>query len=412
MKDFEKKARAYALKNAIAHEGKSQQGSVISALFNEGLKRSEVGKYAKKISEIVNNVNSISLEEQEKEFDFLGELVSEREGREGLPELPNAKKGKVIMRFAPAPSGPMHLGHIITGMPSSLYIKKYGGKFYVRIEDTNPEKTMFGCYKDFKRDCDWLFGNVDEYIIQSDRIPVYYKYAGVLMKKGAAYVCSCSPEKFKESVNTKTPCPCRANSSEENFKRWKMMLDKKGFKAGQAVVRFKTPKKYKGMENPNPAMRDYPLARIINVKHPRQKNKYRVWPLMHLAVPVDDIEYKMTHILRAKEHMDNAKRQKMFYEVLGLGKKFPWTTFLGRFKFLDIPLSKRKIVSAIESGEFSGWEDERLPTIFALKKRGYKPIAFERFAEKRGLSNADRVLLSKDLFNILDSFNKSSTDKR
>jgi len=102
----------------------------------------------------------------------------------------------------------------------------------------------------------------------------------------------------------------------------------------------------------------------------------------------------------------------MFYEVLGLGKKFPWTTFLGRFKFLDIPLSKRKIVSAIESGEFSGWEDERLPTIFALKKRGYKPIAFERFAEKRGLSNADRVLLSKDLFNILDSFNKSSTDKR
>src|SRR3989344_7329785 len=167
MKDFEKKARAYALKNSIAHNGKAMVGSVISALFNEGLKKNEVGKYVKEINEIVSEVNKLSIQEQEKEFKKLEKETSHRKGREGLPELPGAKKGKVVMRFAPAPSGPMHLGHAITGIVSSLYVKKYGGKFYLRIEDTNPEKVFPDCYRSFKEDSNWLFGNVEEFIIQS-----------------------------------------------------------------------------------------------------------------------------------------------------------------------------------------------------------------------------------------------------
>src|SRR4030042_256112 len=92
----------------------------------------------------------------------------------------------------------------------------------------------------------------------------------------------------------------------------KKMLDKYGFREGQAVLRFKSDMKHK-----NPAMRDFPLARIVLTEHPRQKNKYRVWPLMNLAVTVDDIEMKMTHIIRGKDHLDNAKRQEMIYKVLG-----------------------------------------------------------------------------------------------
>jgi len=125
---------------------------------------------------------------------------------------------------------------------------------------------------------------------------------------------------------------------------------------------------------------------------------------MNLAVPVDDIGMKMTHIIRAKEHRDNAQRQKMIYKVLG--KKFPWTGFLGRFKFKDMELSATKITQGIKEGKYSGWDDFRLPTIQALKKNGYKPQAFWKFAERIGLSETDKVISNEEYFELLDSFNK------
>jgi len=399
--DLDKKIRGYALKNAIAYNGKAQQGSVISALFHEGLKKEDMKKYGKKISEIIKEINQLSLEEQKSLFENFEKVVSEREERQGLPELPNVPKTGVVMRFAPAPSGPLHLGHIISNMISSLYVKKYGGKFYVRIEDTNPESIMPEAYEQIKKDCDWLFGNVKEYIIQSDRLKIYYEYAEKLIKKGKAYVCECPAETFKEMISQQKKCQCRDLSVKENLERWKKMLNKNGYKEGEAVLRFKS-----SVDDPNPAMRDFPLARINVHEHPKQKKKYRVWPLMNLSVTVDDIEYKMTHVIRGKDHMDNAKRQKMIYETLGLEKKFPWTFFMGRVKFTDLVLSKRKITKAISEGEFSGWEDERLPTVASLRKRGYKPEAFAKLAEHRGLSDVDKVMESKDLFNLLDEFNK------
>src|SRR3989344_2971592 len=157
IKNLEKKARAYALKNAIAYDGVARAGSVISALFNEGLKPDEVKKYSKKINEIILEVNNLSSEEQKKEFENLEKIVHEREGREGLPELPNAKKGKVIMRFAPSASGPFHVGHALTASLSFLFVKEYKGKLYVRIEDTNPENIYPKVYELIKKDSDWLF---------------------------------------------------------------------------------------------------------------------------------------------------------------------------------------------------------------------------------------------------------------
>jgi len=177
------------------------------------------------------------------------------------------------------------------------------------------------------------------------------------------------------------------------------MLDKKGYKQGEAVLRFKS-----DMKNSNPAFRDFPLARINLTQHPLQKNKYRVWPLMNLAVTVDDIETKITHIIRGKDHRDNAERQKMIYEVLG--KKYPWSKFLGRFKLRDAELSKTKIRRAIEEKKYSGWDDPRLPTISALRKKGYKPSAFWKFAEQMGLSESDKVMDGKEFFLLLDNFNK------
>lgn len=402
MKDFNKKARAYALKNAINYNGKANPGAVISGLFAEGLKREEVKEYSKEVNEIVNSINKLPLDKQKKEYEKLKKFVSEREIREGLDELPDVPKKGVVMRFRPAPSGPMHVGHIISGMISSLYVKKYGGKFYIIVDDTDPKTTRKEAYKNIKRDCDWAFGNVIEYINSSDRMEIYYDYIEKMITKNVAYVCTCSPEKFKGFSELKENCPCRNNNLKENLYRWKLMLNEKnGYPQGKAVIRFKS--KF-GMQDSNPAMRDFPLARIEEHEHPKQKRKYRVWPLMNLVVSVDDIEFGMTHIIRGKDHMDNSKRQKMIFDVFN--KKSPWVYFMGRIKFSDLILSKRKLNSMIDSGEFSGDDDERLPTIISLRKRGYSSGAFAGFVEQRGLTEVDKVIDSKEFFKIIDTFKK------
>jgi len=391
--------RAYALKNAIAHGGKANAGSVVSSLFNEGLKKTDVKKIMPRIQEIIKEIETFDVETQQEEFEELEDLVSERVVREGLPELPGAKENKVVMRFAPAPSGPMHIGNAMTACISFLYVQKFGGKFYVRIEDTNPENILPEAYKLIEEDSKWLFNKKAKIVIQSNRMELYYKYAKKLIKKNAAYVCECSQEKFKFYSDEKKNCPCRKLSVEENLIRWKKMLDAGGYDEGEAVLRFKS-----NMKDKNPAMRDFPFARINLSYHPLQKLKYRVWPLMNLAVTVDDIELGMTHIIRGKDHRDNAKRQEMIYKVLG--KKYPWSGFLGRYKFKDFELSKTKIVEGIKNGLYSGWDDPELPTIAALREKKLKPKAFWKFAEKVGLSENDKVIDKKEFFTLLNDFNK------
>ncbi|MFC1710939.1 glutamate--tRNA ligase family protein [Nanoarchaeota archaeon] len=400
MKDFEKRVKAYALKNAVAYEGKAQQGAVISGLFNEGLKKSEISKYGKKISDIIKQVNSLPASEQKKEFEKLKKFVHEREVREGLRELPNVKKSGVIMRFAPSASGPWHIGHAITVCLSGLYVEKYGGTLYIRIEDTNPDNIYKPAYKMIKDEAKWLLKGLGKVVIQSERINFYYKYAEMLIKKKSAYVCECATYNFRDYIQKKKNCPCRKHDVKENLKKWKKMLDKKnGYAEGKAVLRFKSDMKHK-----NPAMRDFPLARINLTPHALQGEKYRVWPLMNLAVATDDIEMKMTHVIRGKDHRDNAIRQEMIYKVLG--KKFPWVGFIGRIKFKDLELSSTKMRESIEKKKYKGWDDEKLPTIASLKKQGYKPKAFWKFAEQVGLSEADKVMDKKEYFTLLKAFNK------
>lgn len=391
--------KAYALKNAIEHNGKAVAGSVVNSLFNEGLKKTGIKKIMPKIQEVLREINKLSVDKQKKEFEKLQDLIGHRPEREGLPELPKAKKGKVITRMSPSPSGALTLGHILTIGPNFLYVQKYGGKFYIRIEDTNPDNICKPAYKMIEKESKWLCKNKVKIVIQSKRMNLYYKYAKRLLSEGATYVCTCEPEKFKELVLTKKPCPCRKLSKKENLERWKKMLDKKGYKSGQAVVRFKSDLKHK-----NPAMRDFPLARINETKHPLQGNKYRVWPLMNLSVSVDDIEMGITHMIRGKEHRDNAERQKMIYKVLR--KKYPWAAYIGRIHFQGLAISASKIRRGIESGKYKGWDDPRLPTVSSFKKQGYKPEAFWKFVEQRGLSEVDKVISKEDFFEVLDNFSK------
>ena len=396
--------KAYALKNAVEHDGKAVAGSVISGLFNHGLEKDKINGIMLEVNQVLKEINSFSLDKQQKEFENYKDMIGHRPEREGLPELEDvdSKKG-VLMRYRPGPSGPLHIGHIISNLLNSLYVEKYGGKFYVIIDDTDPKTSLRGAYENIKKDCDWIFGNVYKYLNASDRLDLYYKYIEDLLKKETVYVCTCTQEDFKRLIDNQKPCPCRNLSKKENLERWKKMLDKKGYGEGKAVVRFKS-----NINDSNPAMRDFPLARIDFHEHPLQKNKYRVWPLMNLSVAVDDIELKMTHVIRGKDHMDNAKRQKMIYTALGKEKKFPKTYFIGRIKFTDLVLSKRKLNAAIKEGEYSGAEDERLPTIASLRKRGYKREAFVKFVEQRGITEVDKVISEKDLFDVIDNFNKQA----
>lgn len=399
MKISEKKIKAYALKNALTHKGKAHKGAVISALFNEGMKKEEIKDYTKIIETLILKINKLSLQEQEQEFEKLKEIVSEREIREGLPELPNVKKSGVIMRIAPSASGPLHIFHGINASLNFDYVQKYKGKFYVRIEDTNPENIDPESYKMISEDAKWLTKNKAEIVIQSDRMDLYYEYMDKLVGNFNAYVCLCSKEKFKEYVKEKKECPCRNVSQKEQLAKLGNMFNV--YKPGEAVLRFK----YKdGMKNKNPALRDFPLARINETTHPRQKNKYRVWPLMNLAVSVDDLEMGMTHIIRGKDHRDNAERQKMIFKVLK--KEYPWTAFLGRYHFKDMEVSTTKFRQGIESGKYKSWDDPRLPTLISLRKRGYKPEAFWKIAEHIGLSEVDKTFEKKEFFKLLDMFNK------
>jgi len=401
------KIEAYALKNAVEHEGKAQAGSVLNSLFAEGLQKEQIKETMPIINEFVKKINSMNLEKQGKEFekfkDQIGESHRKERKEDELPELEDVPKTGIITRFSPSSSASaFHIGHILTGMPSSLYVKKYGGKFYLRIEDTNPEKTVPECYESYPKEAGWIFGNITEYYAQSDRLEKYYNFAEELISKALAFVCTCKKEEAEEEAEYKIrePCKCRNNSIKDNQEKWKRMLDKKGFKEGEAVLRFKS----KDINLSNQALIDFPLARINLTKHPHVGNKYRVWPLMNLCVTFDDIEQKCTHIIRAKEHRDNALRQEMIFDALKIKK--PHTYFLGRYKFNDLEISKTKITERIKRGEFTGWDDIRLPLARNFKRRGYQPEAFAKMVTQRGLSEVDKVMSKEDLFQVLDNYNR------
>ncbi len=393
----QKKVLAYALKNAVEHEGKCLPNSILNSLFHEGLEKKQVKEIMPLIQETTKKVNNLSLEQQETQLKKLKNELSHRKERQGLPEIP--VKNKVISRMSPSPSGPLHLGHILTILPNFLYAQKYGGEFYIRIEDTNPENIYEPAYKMIREEAKWICKNKVKFVIQSERIPLYYTYAEKLINKKAAYVCECDPEKFKTLLLKKKECPCRKLDKKEQLQRWKKMLDST-YKQGEAVLRFKS-----DIKDPNPAMRDFPLARINETPHPLQKKKYRVWPLMNLAVTTDDIEQGMTHIIRGKDHKDNGKRQKMIYKTLGKEKQYPWTAYIGRMRITDMELSATKTRTAIEQGKFTGWDDERLLTAASLKKK-YPPELFWKLAEQRGISEVDKVIDKKEFYHLLEVLEK------
>jgi glutamyl-tRNA synthetase len=396
----------YALQNAVKFNGKANPGAIIGKVLSENPDlKSKAKEVNKDIMQIVKEVNSLPLDKQkEKLKDLAPDLLKKQKKVEKKKELPTFKEKKVVMRFEPSPSGPLHIGHAFTLSLNSELARKHKGKLIIRIADTNPENIYEKAYKLIPIDAEWITkNNVNDIIIQSDRLKLYYKYAEELIKKEHAYVCTCKAEDFRESMLKSIPCPCRHIRKQANVERWEKMLTT--FKEGDAVVRIKTDITHK-----NPAMRDWPALRINLNSHPKQKTKYRVWPLMNFAVTIDDHELGITHAIRAKEHMDNEKRQKYLYDYLGW--KMPEHLYIGRINFKDLRVSCSKTRPLIEDGTYTGWDDIRLPFLEALKRRGYHPDAFIKYALDVGISQTDKTTTGEEFFKAINAFNKDAIDSK
>ena len=397
----------YVLKNQLDF-GSVNDKVVLGMVLRENsdLKK-DVPAVLKEIASVIKEVSGLSKDEITAKLQKLDKslLVEKKEKVKGpLKDLPNAVQGKVVVRIAPSPSGPLHIGHAYGTSLNYEYAKMYDGKFLVRIEDTNPENIYPLAYSLIEKDAKWLTeNNVSDLVIQSSRVGKYYDYAEILVRDGKAYVCTCDADKFREWKAKSKVCPCRELGVKEQHLRYAKMFNE--YAEGEAVLRLRTDIKHK-----NPAMRDFALMRINEHIHPRTGKEHRVWPLMVFSVAIDDHELGLTHVINGKDQTDNARKESIIMEYLG------WTPPVykhwGFINFTDLQISKTKTKLAIEQGEFTGWDDIRLPYLAALQRRGYQAAAFRKYALKVGLSLNDKTVSAKEFWKMVNAFNKEIVDKK
>lgn len=390
--------KKYVLINATEHDGQAQPKSVLGKLLadNPDL-RARVLELRSDIELAVEEMNRWSLERQRKELDALGGyLREERVEKKELPDLDVGREG-VVVRFAPNPDGALHLGNARPAVLCDEYAKRYRGRFILRFDDTDPKikvpEKIF--YKWIRNDLSWLKIKVHKEIIASKRLDIYYKIAEDVIKRGFAYVCTCGDE-WKKLRDASRPCPCRPQPNQS--KRWRAMLSHK-YKEGQAVLRIKTDLLAK-----NPAVRDWPAFRIVDKPiHPLQKK--HVWPLYNFASAVDDHLLNITHIFRGQEHSTNETKQRFLYQHMKW--EYPQVITLGRFSLSDMVLSKSSIREGIERRDFEGWDDPRLGTLRALKRRGFQAEAIRQIILYIGPKPSDVTIA----FENLAAYNRKIIDR-
>lgn len=395
MEEIRELIEKYALQNAVKYSAAPKAGAVMGKLMGEHpALRSRAKEVSPLVAEVLGALEKTSPEEWQKRLEaiapeLLVQLSEKKEPDKGLPALEGAEGG-VVMRFAPNPNGPPTLGSARGIIVNSEYVKKYGGKFIIRFDDTDPVKKrpMPEAYGWYLEDCSWLDAEPDLVITASERVEQYYPIAEELIRRGGAYVCGCAQGKFKEHKDKGIECQHRGRSVEENLDLWQRMLD--GTVAeGEAVLRVKT-----DMHHKDPAIRDWPAFRIVTAPHPLVGDKYRVWPLLDFESAVEDHLLGTTHIIRGKDLADSGSRQRYLYEHLGW--QYPRVIHWGRIKIHQFgSFSTSKLRKAIEAGEYSGWDDPRVPTVRAMRCRGIRAEALRKFMIDLGVGETD-ISISMD----------------
>ena len=312
---------------------------------------------------------------------------------------------RVQTRFPPEPNGYLHIGHAKSICLNFGLAKKYGGKCNLRFDDTNPVKEDTEYVDSIKQDIKWLgFEWAGEYYA-SDYFEQLYEWAKVLIKKGLAYVDDQTQEQIRENRGTVTvpgtPSPWRDRSVEENLDLFERMRAGE-FEDGSRVLRAKI-----DMAHPNMLFRDPIMYRIIHADHHRTGDKWCIYPMYDYAHGQSDSIEQITHSICTLEFDVHRPLYDWFIEQLEI---FPSHQYeFARLNLTYTMMSKRKLLKLVQSGIVMGWDDPRMPTICALRRKGYTPASVRAFAEKVGVAKRDNVIdLSLMEFCVREDLNKTA----
>jgi glutamyl-tRNA synthetase len=383
--ELEATIRKYALQNAVKHDAAPKSGTVIGTVLGKHPEyRSRARELGPLAGKAIAEVAAMTPAERKNRLEtiapeLLAELSETHEHTRELPALEGAENG-VVMRFAPNPSGPLHLGHARASILNDYYVRRYGGRYVLRIEDTDPRRVDPEAYDMVREDIEWLGLGITDIFYQSDRLDIYYDLCRKLIELGGAYVCVCDSERFRELKLKGKACPCREQTVEENLDLWQRMLDNE-FYEGDVTVRVKT-----DLAHPDPAMRDYSAMRIVNSPlHPRVDAT--VFPLMNFSVAVDDHLLGITHVIRGKDHIANTGRQRYIFDYFGW--KPPVYRHYGRMGISGVVLSPSGMRAGIRSGLYTGWDDVHLGTLRAIARRGIEAEAVRNAMVDIGIGETD-----------------------
>ena len=292
----------------------------------------------------------------------------------------------VCTRFPPEPNGYLHIGHAKSILLNYGLAQEYGGTFHMRFDDTNPTKEKMEFVDSIKEDIKWLGADWGDHLyFASDYFDQMYECAVKLIRKGKAFVCDLTAEEMREYRGTLTEpgkeSPYRNRSVEENLKLFEEMRDGK-YKDGEKVLRAKI-----DMASPNINMRDPIIYRVAHMTHHNTGDKWCIYPMYDFAHPIEDAIEGITHSICTLEFEDH----RPLYDWVVRECEFenpPRQIEFAKLYLTNVVTGKRYIKKLVEDGIVDGWDDPRLVSIAALRRRGFTPESIKMFIDLCGVSKA------------------------
>ena len=302
-------------------------------------------------------------------------------------DLAEGKYDTVCTRFPPEPNGYLHIGHAKSILLNYGLAKEYGGTFHMRFDDTNPTKEREEFVESIKEDIQWLGADWKEHLyFASDYFDQMYEAAVKLIKKGKAYCSDLSAEQIREYRGTLTEPgkedPGRNRSIEENLSIFTDMKDGK-YADGTMVLRARI-----DMSSPNINMRDPVLYRVAHMTHHNTGDRWCIYPMYDFAHPIEDAIEGITHSICTLEFEDHRPLYDWVVREVGYEKP-PRQIEFAKMYLTNVVTGKRYIKKLVEDGIVDGWDDPRLVSIAALRRRGFTPESIARFVELCGVSKSN-----------------------
>ena len=300
-------------------------------------------------------------------------------------DLASGREDHVHTRFPPEPNGYLHIGSAKAIWINYSTAKKYGGKFNLRYDDTNPVREDDEYVRSIYEDICWLGAKPDGVFYGSDYFDKCYEIAVNLIKQGLAYVCDLSADEMREYRGTLTEpgkeSPYRNRSVEKNLDLFERMKNGE-FPDGAKTLRAKI-----DMASPNMNLRDPAIYRILHKEHHRQGNKWCIYPLYDFAHPIQDATEGITHSLCSIEFENHRPLYDWVVEHSGL-ENHPHQYEFARLNVTNTVMSKRYLREMVETGLVDGWDDPRMPTLSGLRRRGFTPESIIEFVKRAGVAKA------------------------